>query len=30
LQYTNLERIARDKHSILLNPIVIYKENKLL
>jgi hypothetical protein len=30
LHYTWLKRLARDKHSSLLGPFVIYKENKVL
>ncbi len=27
LHYTSLERLARDKHSNLLNPFISYEEN---
>jgi hypothetical protein len=30
LHYTRLERLARDQHSILLDPFVSYKENEVL
>ncbi len=30
LQYTRLERLARDKHSSLLGPFVSYEENGVL
>jgi hypothetical protein len=30
LQYTRLERLARDKHSILLGPFIGYIENVVL
>jgi hypothetical protein len=30
LHNSNLERVARDKHSSLLGPFVSYEENKVL
>jgi hypothetical protein len=30
LYYTKLERLARENHSYLLGPFVIYKENEVL
>ncbi len=30
LHYTRLERLASDKHSSLLGPLVSYKENEVV
>ncbi len=27
LHYTRLEKLAKDKHSILLDPLISYEEN---